>query len=220
MEHYCWDICVQSMLCKRAPCKNIYSQIQQEWRHLPVEVTRGLLGVIRGITVDFTAKTQPIRGLGARGQVQLPAINHPTTTNWAINQVQESFWTMAESWFWHNNGSFWQHFKFRLWPPGRWTEISLDTSFKLMMAILMILAFWSLFSVCVVFTSQKSRHHWKGCWRDCSGLRKPARGRRSRRNGWNCPHHDFPNCHALTFSKKVEPQRIHGACELPSWTGL
>ena len=56
-----------------------------------MEVTRGLLGVIRGITVDFTAKTQPIRGLGARGQVQLPAINHPTTANWAINQVQESF---------------------------------------------------------------------------------------------------------------------------------
>jgi hypothetical protein len=28
--------------------------------------------------------------LGAR-QVQLPAINHPTSANWAINQVQESF---------------------------------------------------------------------------------------------------------------------------------
>ena len=130
---------------------------------------------------------------------------------------------MAESWFWHNNnnnnGSFWQHFKFRLQPPGRWTEISLDMSFKLRQ-------YWSFWhsghsSVFVWFTSQKSLRHWKGCWRDCSGLRKHARGRRSRRNVWSCPHHDCPNCYASTStSKRVGHQRTRGACEPPSWIAL
>ena len=51
----------------------------------------GLQGMRHEVSQLISQQGHSQSGFWGLGQVQLPAINHPTTANWAINQVQESF---------------------------------------------------------------------------------------------------------------------------------
>ena len=57
---------------------------------MPVEV-QGVSKAFYEVSQLISQQGHSQSGFWGHGQVQLPAINHPTTANWAINQVQESF---------------------------------------------------------------------------------------------------------------------------------